>query len=207
MQPVDAILAEQRKRRAHVIVVGSRGLGIFGRFPLGSVSRRLIRAAPCAVIVTKRAPREVRRVTIAVDGSASSARAVAFVKRLNAPKRGRILLVGVVPPVPLPLMGRAPASIRSEVARHVTAKQQKREAALRRRLQNAAEALRQTGWAVTVDVRRGTPVVEILRAATSWRAEILAFGARNTRGLNRFLLGSVADGLVSRAPMSIFVAK
>ena len=43
--PVEAILAEARRRRAGVIVVGSRGLGFAGRLMLGRVSRVDGRAA------------------------------------------------------------------------------------------------------------------------------------------------------------------
>lgn len=74
-------------------------------------------------------------------------------------------------------------------------------------LDNAAKRMRIGGWNVTMDVRRGIPVVDILKAASTWRADILVCGARNTRGLNRLLLGSVADGLVSRSPMSVLIAR
>jgi nucleotide-binding universal stress UspA family protein len=205
--PVDAILAEQRRRRAHVIVVGRRGLGVLGRLALGSVSRRVVQEAPCAVLVAKRASHAVRRFVIAVDGSAASLRGVRFIERLKASTGGRVLLVEVVPPIPLPLMGRAPASVRSDVRRHVALEQAKRGAAARRHLDNASKRLRTAGWNVTTDVRRGTPVVEILKAASTWRADVLVCGARNTQGVNRLLLGSVADGLVSRSPVSVLIAR
>jgi nucleotide-binding universal stress UspA family protein len=179
--PVDAILAEQRRRRAHVIVVGRRGLGALGRLALGSVSHRIVQEAPCAVLVAKRASHAVRRFVIAVDGSAASLRGVRFIERLKASTGGRVRLVEVVPPIPLPLMGRVPASVRSDVRRHVAREQTKRDAAARRHLDNAAKRLRTAGWNVTTDVRRGPPVVEILKA--------------------------VADGLLSRSPVSILNAR
>jgi len=207
MQPVAAILSERLKHGAKTIIVGSRGLGLLGRFPLGSVSRRLVREAPCTVIIAKRSVREVRRLAIAIDGSAASRRAVAFVERLNAPPRGRVVLIGVVPPVPVPLTGRAPGYVRAEVTRHVADTYRRRESALREHLRRASERLSEVGWTVSVDLRGGTPVVEILRSASESRADLLACGARATRGLDRLLLGSVADGLVSRSPMSVLAAK
>lgn len=206
-QPVDAILAEQRRRRAHVIVVGCRGLGVLGQFLLGSVSRRLVREAPCAVLVVKRSPSTIRRYVIAVDGSAASLRGVRFIERLQPTAGARVLLVGVVPPIPLPLMGRMPASIRSDVREYAALEQTKREGVARRHLDKAAKRLRTAGWNVKTDIRRGIPVVEILKAASTWRADLLVFGARSTRGLNRLLLGSVADGLVSRSPASVLIAR
>lgn len=205
--PVDAILAEQRRHGAHVIVVGRRGLGLIGRLALGSVSRRLVHEAPCAVLVAKRPSHGIRRFAIAVDGSAASLRGVRLIERLNATAGGRVLLVEVVPPIPQPLMGRASAPVRSEVRRRLALEQAKREAAVRRHLDAAARRLRTAGWDVTTEVRRGVPVLEILKAASRWRANLLVCGARNTSGVNRLLLGSVADGLVSRSPVSVLVAK
>jgi nucleotide-binding universal stress UspA family protein len=142
-----------------------------------------------------------------VDGSAASLRGVRLIQRLNATAGGRVLLVEVVPPIPQPLMGRASAPVRSEVRRRVALEQAKREAAARRHLDNAARRLRKAGWDVTTEVRRGAPVLEILKAASRWRADLLVCGARNTSGVNRLLLGSVADGLVSRSPVSVLIAK
>ena len=70
------------------IVLGSRGLGAVGRLLLGSVSRAVVRQAPCAVLVVRgsaRAPAPVpgrrRRLPHARD-------AVAFVAGLEPPRGG-----------------------------------------------------------------------------------------------------------------------
>ena len=49
--PVQAILDEARRVRADVIVMGWRGHGPVRRLLTGSVSRGLVRAASCAVLV------------------------------------------------------------------------------------------------------------------------------------------------------------
>ena len=50
-QSVEGILVVQEEIGADVIVVGSRGLGAFGRAIMGSVSTELARRAPCPVLV------------------------------------------------------------------------------------------------------------------------------------------------------------
>lgn len=53
--PSQAILAYADKHHADLVVVGSRGSAKKHRFPLGSVSERVIKYAPCAVLVVRSA--------------------------------------------------------------------------------------------------------------------------------------------------------
>ncbi|GIW45802.1 MAG: hypothetical protein KatS3mg077_3084 [Candidatus Binatia bacterium] len=48
---VDSIAKEARRRRADVVVVGSRGLGGWKKWVLGSVAQSLLQSAPCPVLV------------------------------------------------------------------------------------------------------------------------------------------------------------
>jgi nucleotide-binding universal stress UspA family protein len=52
-QPAAEILAAVEQTAADLVVVGARGLGVFGRLVLGSVSDRLVHHAPCPVLVVK----------------------------------------------------------------------------------------------------------------------------------------------------------
>ncbi|MGH7393502.1 MAG: universal stress protein, partial [Candidatus Rokuibacteriota bacterium] len=97
--PADAILAEARGAQA--IVIGSRGHGIVGRLLLGSVSRQVVRSAPCSTLVVKGRTRAFRHFVVGVDGSANSRRAAAFVASLDRGRGARVTLVAVVEPVRL----------------------------------------------------------------------------------------------------------
>jgi nucleotide-binding universal stress UspA family protein len=66
--PVEGVLAAARRGKARAVVVGVRGQGAIGRFVLGSVSRGVLRRAPCAVLVVKGRPREMRRLVVGLDG-------------------------------------------------------------------------------------------------------------------------------------------
>lgn len=205
--PVDAILDQQQRDRADIIVVGDRGLGAVGRFPLGSVSRRIVRLAPCPVLVAKGRPRRAHRFLIAIDGSAASTRAVELVSRLKPSPAHHALVVSVVPQVPVPSMGRAPESVRTEVARSVAAAEKHQLVTARRWVDSAARRLRRSGWRVTTEVRRGAPLRVLMDTSTAWKADVVVCGQRKTRGLNRLLLGSVADGLLSASRVSVLIAR
>jgi nucleotide-binding universal stress UspA family protein len=51
--PAVEILAASDEPDVDLVVVGARGLGLFGRLMLGSVSDRVVHHAPCTVLVVK----------------------------------------------------------------------------------------------------------------------------------------------------------
>jgi nucleotide-binding universal stress UspA family protein len=51
--PAECILRAADDERAELIVLGSRGLGAFKSFLLGSVSDRVLHHAPCPVLIVK----------------------------------------------------------------------------------------------------------------------------------------------------------
>jgi nucleotide-binding universal stress UspA family protein len=98
--PIGAIIAEARRRRAGVIVVGSRGLGFARRLMLGSVSRGVIRRAGCPVLVVKGRRRRMKRLVLATDGSPNASRALGFLlARFEPPAGARVKVVRVLEPV------------------------------------------------------------------------------------------------------------
>ena len=205
--PVKAILAKARKRRVRGIVLGSRRLSGLQRLVRGSVGRTVVRRAPCAVLVVKGRPREIKRVLIGLDGSTRSRRAVAFVSRLQSPPGGLATLLAVVEPVRSTSISRLPASIRAVVGGELAALETRRRRAARREVEAAARRLTRSGWTVRTEVRRGVPMTTLLRAVAAGQADVVVLGARGTGGVERWLLGSVAEGALARAPVPVLIAK
>jgi nucleotide-binding universal stress UspA family protein len=56
-------------------------------------------------------------------------------------------------------------------------------------------------------VPRGDARVEIVAAATEWKAHLIIVGSHGRTGLQRWLLGSVAEYIVRHAPCSVEVAR
>jgi nucleotide-binding universal stress UspA family protein len=150
----------------------------------------------------------VRSVVLAVDGSAHSRRAAAFLARLTPPADGgRVTVVSVVEPVRPRSMVLLPASIRGRLAGEVADLERARLDAGRRQAESAVGALDKGGWGTKVSVRTGVPLAEILQAVKEARADLLVLGARGTSGLARVLLGSVADGALRLAPIPVLIVK
>jgi nucleotide-binding universal stress UspA family protein len=68
-------------------------------------------------------------------------------------------------------------------------------------------ARRQCPAPVTGHLAAGDPVDEILQRARSLSADLLIVGTHDAVGLERFLLGSVADKVSRRAPCSVLVIR
>jgi nucleotide-binding universal stress UspA family protein len=203
--PVPGILAQARKLRAQVIVLGSRGLGAVGRLVLGSVSRDCVRQAKSSVLVVRGSARAPRRFLLGVDGSPHARQAAAFVGTLTPPRGGDVRLVSVVEPVRLPSTALLPARVRTVVTSEAAQLEQQRVAVARRHLDAAQARLARAGWRVRMEVRTGRPLEELLEASKS--ADVLVVGSRGVGGVERLLLGSVAEGVVSRAQVPVLIVR
>ena len=204
--PVPAILSVTRTLAPKIIVVGWRGHGIVHRmFSGGSVSRAIVRSAPCAVLVVKGRPGEVRRLVLGVDGSAHARAAARFVAGLTPPGGGSVTLVAVVKPQQLPSLGLLPASGRAMIVRGARAEHDARVKAARRDLDRLAAIVQRGGWKVDAVVRAGAPVTELVAAAGD--ADVVVVGARGVGGLEGLLIGSVADGVLRHSPTSVLIVR
>jgi nucleotide-binding universal stress UspA family protein len=205
--PVDGILDEARRLEARAIVVGARGHGAVSRMVLGSVSLGVVRRATQPVLVVRGASRPPRRFALAVDGSEHAGRALELVAALAVPEGGAVTLVTVIEPVRPVSVGLLPAAVRATVGAELAALEAERRAAAQQALDAAAARLRESRWTAESQLRTGVPLAEILAATAGARADVLVLGARGTGGVERLLLGSVADGAVSRCPVPVLVVR
>lgn len=148
-----------------------------------------------------------RSLLIGVDGSSGARRAVAFVARLRPPFRGQATVVQVVEPARPPSLGLLPGAVRADLAGQVAALEAARLRAARREVDAAAARLGNAGWRASGRVISGVPLVELLRQAKAIDADLIVLGARGVGGVERFLLGSVADAATKRSPISVLIVK
>jgi nucleotide-binding universal stress UspA family protein len=206
--PIEAITAEARRRRASVVVVGSRGLGFARRLMLGSVSRGVVRRTRCPVLVVKGRRRRVRRVVLAMDGSRNASRALGvLLARVKPPAGARVRVIRIVGPVLPRRPAVLPAPIRRAARAAAATLNSERIREARREVAWAAVLLKRVGWRARGIVREGVPLPELLREVAASRADLLVVGARGTGGLARLLLGSVAEGVLDHSPVPVLLVK
>ena len=76
-----------------------------------------------------------------------------------------------------------------------------------RRLERLAAELHREGLRVEPKLVAGYPAATILEEARIEDADLVALGTQGTRGLERLVLGSVADRVVQRAPCPVLTAR
>ncbi len=206
--PIEAIVGEARRRRAGLIVLGSRGLGFARRLMLGSVSRGVARRAGCPVLVVKGGRRRIKRVVLALDGSANASRALGFLlARCQVSAGGRVTVVRVLEPIGPRSPGLLPGPVRRAVLASAADLNAKRTRQARREVSHAAALLNRAGWRARGLVQQGLPLGEVLRHVSAARADLVVMGARGTSGLARVLLGSVAEGVLDRSPVPVLLVR
>lgn len=201
--------------RADLIMVGSHGRSAIGRFLLGSVAQAVLRTAPCTVEIVRfpaagPAPSShAMKVLLATDGSECSIAAANSVAARPWPLGTILKVVGVeeliVLETPLgasPLASIYPASLLEELL-----------ADARTRAVNAVDCARklleQAGLSVQdrQPIPLGDPRSVILALAHTWSADLIVLGSHGRRGWDRFLMGSVAEGVAVHAHCSVEVIR
>ena len=64
-----------------------------------------------------------------------------------------------------------------------------------------------TGVLAETRIRRGDPKSLIVEEAEEWGADLIVVGSHGHTGFKRWLLGSVAQSIVSHAPCSVYVVR
>jgi len=74
-------------------------------------------------------------------------------------------------------------------------------------VERVAKQLRGAGFKAEIAGEVGGVRARILVSATEWRADLIVLGAHGTRGIQRFLLGSVAEFVARHARCSVQIIR
>jgi nucleotide-binding universal stress UspA family protein len=189
---------------ADLLVVGSHGRTGLKRLLLGSVAERVVRLAPCHVLVARGDVPSggYRRIVIGTDFSAIADRAIATGLGFAA-RDARVDIVHCFQLSPILTPPDAPAM--------VPAYEQLRDEAmtmLELQGQNLVKRLRaQRDLSITFQLLERPVAHGLDDHAREVGADLVVVGSHGRRGIRRFLLGSVAEVTVRHAPCATLVAR
>lgn len=201
-----AILETASEWKAHLIVVGARGLGAVRGVLLGSVSAAVTRAAACSVLVVRNDLRTPLRAVMAVDGSNGARDAAQRLAELRAPGNA-VTVVRVVEPLRATSLGLMPRGVADAIRAEIAGASEELRNEAEREVREVAGMFRKAAWKAEAVVRSGVPSAEVTTAARKANASLVGIGPRGVTGLDRILLGSVAERLLFTPGLSLFIGR
>lgn len=191
--PAALVIAEvARRRRAQLIVLGGKAHGALARGLGRSTAHYLLRTLDVPLLVVASSASPIARMLAAVDLSAASLPTVKAAQRLAELLGAPLRVLHVVEPLPFAYLMPATPD----------------EGAYHRRSQEVFHAIVSRLRAVReVDqvVRSGTPAETISEEAAAWHADLLVVGSHGKGWVDRILLGSTTERLVTELPTSVLV--
>lgn len=200
--PPETIVSYAEEREADLVVMGTHGRRGLQRLLIGSVTEEVLRTAPCPVLTVRNrgdgAPAwAVRNILVPIDFSEASLGALRHAKELALTHGAQITLLHAVEEVVYPsAYGIEPTTLPGPQV-------------ISRVEENMAELARtEIGYEhVMVQASVGYAPSTILDYQREHDVDLIAIATHGRTGLERMLLGSVAERVVRRASAPVFAVK
>ncbi len=199
--PRTVIAAEAAELGADLIVVGAHGSHFVREVLLGSTAWATLALAPCPVLAVRLPPgQEYTQALAGTDLSAASVAAIRTAARLVPELRFTVLHAYEDPYGAGLLLADASSDA---IGRYREAARVEAEQAIDRLL----AALGDLGPRCARVVRHGPPVLRLREQLEASGAQLLVLGAREKSGIERLLLGSVAEQMAREAPCDVLLVR
>ncbi len=202
------LLDHAAEHEVDLIVMGTHGRRGFRRLLLGSVTEEVVRLAPCAVLAVRARkgcepstePR-IARILVPVDFSPHARLAIEYVREIADIFEAQVDLLHVIELPTYPDFYVPVSTSALNVA-------DLREQAATRLERLVAEGFGPApARSVETHVVAGRTTPEIVAFAEENECDLVIIPSHGLSGLERVLLGSVAEGVVRRAPCSVLTAR
>jgi nucleotide-binding universal stress UspA family protein len=204
--PADQIIKACREAEADLVILGAKGTSSVSRFLLGTVAQRLMRYAPCSVLIARGTVQKLNRVLVPIDGSDNARGAADFLMQIPLPADTEVHLLSVVESHWDALIS-TPTLNMTDNAEIVDGLQHAEDRAARSLLAEEWERFHSRGYKVTSTVAYGNPPQQILKAAEDQKVDMIVVGAKGLSGIRGFLLGGVAQRTARYANCAVLIAR
>ena len=193
---------EAARNKISMIIMGRRGKTGLKRLVMGSTTARVIGHAPCNVLVVPRAAQvEFKNILVATDGSrhamAAASEAIGIAKKNNS----KLIVLAVVPSESIQPMD----IVHSQMSRVNIAEAEMQEA--EKNAKTVKEAAQKEGVAVEAFVMGGKPSEAIVQTAKEKNVDVIMLGSHGKTGIDKLLMGSVAERVIILASCAVLVVK
>ena len=206
---VDAIVHAINEMDIDLLAITNQGCSGLKKALYGSVSAALLNCAPCPILVgnphLKSDLNTNNRILVPVDGSKESEQIMSHVQHIAQMYEAKIILVRVVRSanhkaafVNLEKEIKeeiVPEHLLSQLGKHQELDRIKQA---KNYLLNWRNQFQEHGYDVEVNLLYGRPIDSIVAVAEKTNADLIAMTSQAKAGLEQFLYGSVASGLLNR---------
>ena len=194
--PAAFILDSAATVKADLIAMGTHDHSRMMEMFVGSVSHRVLLHATVPTLIVKGKARPIARVLMAVEGREDAIRLQTWLTAHPFKNPVAVTILSVL--VPLHNI-----SEQLMVGLGDWSEQSKRDA--EQVVSDTAKALASLQFAVSTDVRMGDPVTTVCEVGKNH--DLIVVSSHGRKGLDRFMLGSVSDGIVHRASCSVLLVR
>jgi nucleotide-binding universal stress UspA family protein len=174
---------------------------------LGSTAERVVRQAPCPVLVVPapavpvRFPNDIpcrfQHLVVPTDFSQMSREALSYAAAWARPCGSEMTLVHTIEPPPYPEFGYA----------HIPTKEARLKRKARQKLEEYSQELNHVGIKAACVIRTGSAFHEIVALAREESADLIVIATHGRQAIAHALLGSTAERVVRHAPCPVLVVR
>jgi nucleotide-binding universal stress UspA family protein len=189
------------------IVMGEHGQSGARQILLGSVAETVVRRSPVPVTVVRGDGHEGpdRRVLVPVDGSPLSRRALEYALSEHNPEA--VTVLHVIDPSEPAYSALEEVDVREEPLHGSEEWYERAETAAEELLADVRGEVSAGDVDIETAVETGDPPQVIADRAAAGGFDHIVMGSHGRRGLDRLLLGSVAETVVHRSPVTVTVVR
>lgn len=193
------------KYRVDLIVLGTHGRTGLDHILLGSTAERVLTMASCPVLTVRapkggaegrhhKAPMTFEQVLVPVDFSDCSLDALEYGIQIAKDFGATLSLLHVLEPV-------------AYDDAHTLVQQDRLRSKLDLQFKPYVDVIRSAGISVRQEIRGGVPVDTILDWAGAKDCDLIVMGTHGRRGISHVMRGSVAEGVLRRAPCPVLAVR
>ncbi len=194
-EPAEEILGAAKSKKVDLVALATHARGGLARVLMGSVTEEVLRHSTVPILVTRPGTvvHEWKTMVVALDGSARSELILDDALRLARKLGAKVDVLGVVLPVMTIGLEASPVVMAPEDPLPY--------------LRTVAKRFENHGIEARAVSLEGPAHDAILRHVTNTQASLLCMTTHGRTGIGRLLLGSVAEGVLRKAPCPVLLRR
>lgn len=211
--PRHEIVSAAEKWSANLIVMGARGLSIFERLLLGSVSRAVVHMSKVPVWIARPRPdggNAARKVLLTCERTSTAKRPAELLSQLSWPAGSSFKLLTVCTSM---VAGRVPEWLQHQqrspdieaMVQHWVREHDVEIQTQLAQLQEVLRGLPEPLHSAQAEVVEGDPANEILNAISAHQHDLVVVGANHKRSIATAIFGSTSEAVIQHAGCSVLV--